>query len=389
MPDEKLKVLLLLEGSTDIRFVAGLSRICDLTVAAPMENSRRTGLLQRMKEDKVAARFAGILDSNRWGYQVDCLKYLWRNAPDFDVILAQEVLRGALNACLVGAIRRVPVVTYAGISPLEYFRCRWERREIGWLRATAGLMLIRLLMILNGRLATRCLAMGPYLQRVAARYCPRTQLGLYYGVDTQRFVPAEAAERARLRRARDLPSDFLILFSSRISHEKDPETVLLAVAELRRRGIAAVVLNLSGQADQFLRVAQSLALPDPSGWVLARPAVHPHRELPDFFRCADVLVQASLAEGAAYSTLEALACGVPVVATRLGGMELQLEGKAQLTRRRDWREMADALQWVYAHRDRARAQAERGRAYVEENWRSEIAFSDLHRVLNEVAGGVG
>ena len=33
-----------------------------------------------------------------------------------------------MNANIVGRLRGVPVVTYMGISPVEYFRCRRERR---------------------------------------------------------------------------------------------------------------------------------------------------------------------------------------------------------------------------------------------------------------------
>ena len=60
-------------------------------------------------------------------------------------------------------------------------------------------------MTVNGRLAARCLAMGPYLRDVAARYCPRSEVGLYYGVDTDFFRPADEDERTELRAGRDLP----------------------------------------------------------------------------------------------------------------------------------------------------------------------------------------
>ena len=164
-------------------------------------------------------------------FQLRSLSWLWRHARRFDVILAQEVLRGALNANIAGALRGIPVVTYIGIAPLEYFRCRCERGQIGRLKALAGEGVIRGLLGLNGRLATRCLAMGPYLRTVAARYFPRSELGLYYGVDTAQFRPTKDKERGTLRARLDLPRDrFVVLLSSRISHEKDPETVLRAVA---------------------------------------------------------------------------------------------------------------------------------------------------------------
>ena len=124
---------------------------------------------------------------------------------------------------------------------------------------------------------------------------------LYYGVDVDLFRPADADERARLRRRLNLPPDkFLIVLSSRISHEKDPETVLRAVALARGRGLDAVLLNLGGGYREFLALPARLGIEDASSWLLARPAVHPMKDLADYFRAADALAMASLAEGAAY-----------------------------------------------------------------------------------------
>jgi D-inositol-3-phosphate glycosyltransferase len=243
------------------------------------------------------------------------------------------------------------------------------------------------MMTVNGRLASCCLAMGPYLQRVAAGYCPRSEVGLYYGIDVEQFSPTPADARAALRRRHDLPLDrFLIVLSSRISHEKDPETVLRATALARAQGLDAVLLNLGGGYREFLALARSMRLPDVDDWVIGRPAVHPMTEMPDFFRAADAAALASLAEGAAFSTLEALACGTPLVATAVGGMAVQLEGFARLTPRRDATAMARELLWIAGHPAQARAQALAGRQHVCEHWSRARAFDDLRRVLHRVAG---
>jgi D-inositol-3-phosphate glycosyltransferase len=193
-------------------------------------------------------------------------------------------------------------------------------------------------------------------------------------------------ERAALRRRFNLPADkFLIVLSSRISHEKDPETVLRGAALARQRGLDVVLLNLGGGYQQFLELATALDIRDAGTWVLGRPAVHPMKELADYFRAANVLALASLAEGAAFSTLEALACATPVVATAVGGMAMHLQGYAQLTARRDADAMAAAFLAIAADPDAARAQARRGREYVCRQWSRTKAFNDLARILADVA----
>ena len=74
-----------------------------------------------------------------------------------------------------------------------------------------------------------------------------------------------------------LPRDkFLVVLSSRIGHEKDPETVLRAVAITREGGLDTVVLNLGGGHREFLALAASLGFPDRlphPGCSRARPCI--------------------------------------------------------------------------------------------------------------------
>jgi glycosyltransferase involved in cell wall biosynthesis len=383
--NDRPRVLFLVEGFTDIRFVVGLSQICDLTMIVPARAYRESCLVDRVAESGASVRVIEV-PGGRLRFQADSLRALWRQARDCDVILSQELLRGSLNANLIARLRGKPVVVYVGISPLEYFRCRRERGQIGATASWLGSAAIRTMAAVNGRLSTRCLAMGPYLRDVAARWCARTEIGLYYGVDVDRFRPADADERKRLRRHLGLPEDgFLVVLSSRISHEKDPETVLRAVAIARSRGLDARLLNLGGGYREFLAIPACLGINDSASWVLARPAVHPTKDLADYLRSADAVALASLAEGAAYSTLEALACATPVVATAVGGMAVQLPGYALLVPRRDAGAMADALLTMASDPGRARAQALRGREYVRREWSREKAFGDLARVLASVS----
>lgn len=386
----KPKVLFFVEGFTDIRFVTGLSEIAELTLCVPTGHYRSSGLRQRV-EDSGARVAVAEIDGGRLSYQARSCSWLWAHAREFDVILSQELLRGSLNATVVGALRGVPVVTTMALPPVEYFRCRRRRGQIGPVVAFAGEAIIRTLMTVNGRLSSTCVVLGRYLEGIASQYCRRTDPGGYYGIDTRLFTPATPDEQLALRRKWSLPEDkFIIFLSSRISHEKDPETVLRATALARERGLDAVLLNLSGGFRQFLDTARSLGLPDVERWVMGREAVHPMKEVADFFKASDLVAQGSLEEGLGLSPLEGLACAIPVVATNVGGMAVTLPGYARLTPVGDAEAMAREILWVSQHREAARAQALEGRAMVERDWSRAKAFSDLaavfERVVHEAAG---
>jgi glycosyltransferase involved in cell wall biosynthesis len=380
------RVLFVVEGFTDIRFVVGLSEVCDLTMLVPAGAYAGSGLKDRVRASRARVSVDEI-PGGRLAYQARSLAYLWRHARRFDVILSQELLRGSLSATVTGVLLGVPVVTTLAVSPVEYFRCRRERRQLGPLAALVGESAIRVLMAVNGRLATACLALGPYLHDVAARTCRRVEKGYYYGVDVEVFRPLTAEARRRLRGDLQVPRDtFLIVLASRVSHEKDPETVLRAAALARARGLNATILNLSGGYEAFLALAASLGIPDASTWVLGRAAVHPMFELADYLATADVVAQGSLAEGLGLSPLEALACETPVVATRVGGMAAHLADFATLTPRGDAEAMAQAFLDVASDPVGARERARRGRAYVCQEWSRAKAFAEFRRVLDEVAG---
>lgn len=380
------RVLYFVEGFTDIRFIVGLSEICELTLCTPAAHYHASGLSDRVADSGIRIRVHEIA-GGRPAFQWRSFVWLWRHAREFDVILSQEMLRGSLNATIVGALRGVPVLTTLHLPPVEYFQCRRERGQIGPSTAWAIEVVIRMLMTVNGRLVHRCLALGPYLEGIASRYCRRTGHGGYYGVDTNVFTPATDEERLALRDTLGLPrSRFIALLASRISHEKDPETALRAAALARSRGLDVVLLNLGGGYKDFIALGEALGFADSKDWIIGRPAVHPMHGLADYFKAADVVVQASLAEGLGLSTLEALACGTPVVATAVGGMAVTLPGFARLTPRRDHAAMAEQLLWVARERHEARAQARRGRHMVVTHWSRGEIFADLARQLDAAIG---
>jgi hypothetical protein len=215
-----VKLLFVVEGFTDIRFVLGLSEIADVTLIIPARHCRESELDKRIAESR-PDMVVHTVDGDRLQYQIRCLEYLLRDAHKFDVILSQEMLRGSLNACIAGRLRSTPVVTYTCLPALQYYRCRRERQHAGPIAGKLGEVAIQALKLTSAKLASCCIALGPYLTGLVARYGCRTEAGFYYGVDTDLYHPVTRAERLQLRTKLGLPHDkFIVFLSSRIAHEK-------------------------------------------------------------------------------------------------------------------------------------------------------------------------
>ena len=139
---------------------------------------------------------------------------------------------------------------------------------------------------------------------------------IYNGVDTDRFVPL-SSDAARVRRDSGLPTDrFLIGSVGRLVPIKDHSTLLQAAELLLRQGNNLHVL-LVGDGPERARLEQYVAsTPELSGRVTFLGASD---RVPELLKAMDVFVLPSISEGMSNTILEAMATGLPVVATRSGG----------------------------------------------------------------------
>jgi D-inositol-3-phosphate glycosyltransferase len=150
---------------------------------------------------------------------------------------------------------------------------------------------------------------------------PRRVASIPCGVDTDLFRPGASAEA---RAALGLDAGPLLLYVGRIAPIKGLTTLLDAVARLAARLPGLRLLVVGGEADEpvdgheirLRRRIDALGLGEAVRFVGAQP----QHALRDFYVAADALVLPSYYESFGMVALEAMACGTPVIASRVGGL---------------------------------------------------------------------
>lgn len=215
---------------------------------------------------------------------------------DFDLIDAHYFYPDGVAAAMLGKYFNKPVVITARGSDITLFPSfRMPRKMISWAaKRAAGVI-------------TVCNALRDEV--VALGVDPAKVVSLRNGVDLQLFQPVERdAVRARLALDR-----FTLLTVGHLVPVKAQQLAVAALAQLP--DVQLLVAGngpLRGMLEQ-LAVEQGVA-----DRVTFLGAV-PQAQLRDYYGAADALVLPSEREGWANVLLEAMACGTPVIASRVWG----------------------------------------------------------------------
>lgn len=134
------------------------------------------------------------------------------------------------------------------------------------------------------------------------------------------FAPGD---RRGARRAIGLPDDRpIVVFVGRIQPLKGPDVAIGALAAMRHRDALLVLVGGASGPDGAVAAAQARRLAADLG-VGSRVRFvepQPHHLLSSYYRAADVVIVPSRSESFGLVALEAAACGVPVVASAVGGL---------------------------------------------------------------------
>jgi glycosyltransferase involved in cell wall biosynthesis len=209
----------------------------------------------------------------------------------------------------------------------------------------------------------RGLACGPRLQRI------------HHFINTERFRP-DASARREVREAMGVGDEFVVVVVAHLIREKGVHVALKALAELPSN----VLLWIIGQGPEegtLQALARELGLRSRARLLGSRRFVEP------FMQAADCAVCPSLwAEAAGLVNLEAPACGLPVVASRIGGIpEFVEDGRnGFLFSPGDHHELAERVERLF-HDEQSRERLGRqARSFVVEGFSTESLLAAHLRI---------
>jgi len=248
-----------------------------------------------------------------------------RKTFSFDVIFVNWAYP---DACGVAQIAQVPfVVSISGSDANWYLTMRIRRCQILKTLARAHAITVR-----SQALKDLLLSHNVPSEKIHV---------LYNGVDTHWFSPIPKTE-ARQKFGVP-PQSPVLLYVGRLSPEKGVDDLLQALAILRKEHKIPAQLFVLGDGPQREALWQQAVELDVRGHVHWAGWKKPNEVMP-YLSAADLLCLPSHMEGVPNAALEAFACGLPVVATKVGGVpEVVTEETGVLTEPKNPKAFAAAL----------------------------------------------
>jgi glycosyltransferase involved in cell wall biosynthesis len=244
------------------------------------------------------------------GFTLNALPLIRRIRPD--VLHAHELLSPTTTAVVAQGLYGVPVVTTVhGGGEIDCLEQEW----LGETRIDIFRSHVERFVAIDADINRQLAQLGVPSQLLAL---------IPNGVDTDRFFALNAGQKARLKTALQLPEGPNVVFAGRLVPSKRVDRLIDAWGSVRKHfPMARLLIIGSGPEEDALRQVAYSTRPASAGWPRDCGAgIHFFREIRNiapYLQAADVFVSPSNCKGLSLALLEAMACGLPVIATDVGG----------------------------------------------------------------------
>jgi len=220
-----------------------------------------------------------------------------------------------------------------------------------------------------------------YLALETAKYTgrPLKMKLIASGVDLDIFRPADVPHKG---------GEIRIGFAKRFTSASGPDVLLNAFALARKRTDRDIVLLMAGKGpleDSLHKQAKELALSDSIHWL---GWIETQQKLRDFFHSLDIFAQPSRRESFGVSAAQAAACGLPVIASRYGGIpEVVIDRKTGfLVAPENEQELAEAMLLLIHDAGLRLSMGTEGRKWIERNFEWKTCVAKMIGIYGQCCG---
>jgi len=204
------------------------------------------------------------------------------------------------------------------------------------------------------------------------------------GVDTEKFKPLDTDKRdAKLKLGFD-PDELLLGSVGRLDKMKNYPLFIAALAQLKNSGFRfkGVIVGEGAQRQTLENLIAQTGAPV--------SLVGKRHDVGDYLNAFDLFVLPSINEGISNTILEAMACGLPVIATRVGGNpELLIDGVSGcLVESNDLAGLVDAIEPLLKDRKLRTTLGQRAREHCCEKFSLQRMVGEYEKLYGELTGEV-
>lgn len=304
-------------------------------------------------------------------YLLSTFVFLYRKRDDYDVIHTHILYHHTLSALVISWLFNKKVVVKIA--------CGGQFGELARIRKIIGTRL----------LSAICNRVDAFIAISRQIEYELGMLGLSPGkifhipnfVDLKKFHPVQDGVKMRLRSDLCLPADNKIaLFIGRLVPQKTPSCLIEAWAEVSFH-YPHSILVLIGEGKLKADLENQICDLNLQGKVLFLPKTS---TISSYFQASDIFILHSLSEGLSNSLMEAMACGLPCVATVIGGNTDLIEDGVDgiLVRPSSSEELAQAILGILNDEQGARLLGRRAREKIGKCYSSEYVIPRYINLYN-------
>lgn len=139
------------------------------------------------------------------------------------------------------------------------------------------------------------------------------------GIDTGHFKPVGRNEVLAEALGVESRRSKMIGFVGELREKKGLATLLTGYAQTNKKIPSTLLIVGEIREGEDKKLFDEFQLSNPENQIIVTGHV-PHKDLPAYYSLMDVFIHPSLRDGMPNAVLEAMACGVPVIATPVGGV---------------------------------------------------------------------